>query len=518
MNRPPIADPEKLHELVVAYLDGELSAEDAREVEQRLSTDERFRETLQSYQQTWDMLEQLPRGAADCDFAESTVEMVAVKAADELDAERDGWIWQLLRQWTVLGLSVLAACIGGFLVTNGIAALLYKRGVMIETNAALIADLPVIENVARYELAQDIDFLRAFAALPHTVVDDHIPAGSLVVADLLTDEPEARRARIVAMTPAEKQQLADDQIRFAGLNADRQRQLRDLHQSVVADAQAPELAAALDRFYEWFKQLSWDQRDQLRWRTGEDRIAYVHELRRLAEKEIARQRVIADVQAVVRWMEDFAVAHQQEIAGPRGVVLDDEAVRRRQLFARLWQRWHAQGEASNPAIASADFAALQEAISPQLRAKLAAAPDAKSGWKLLTEILPAQVREALATDVQLQLPGDLGPQLPRVMMFLADSHIDDEHLAKFFKEELSKSEQMRLERLAPEDFQRKLRQLYFRSRMEFPGRGANPAPNRGPAIKTRQPQLRDVRPAPAIRPNDRRSSTPTSDQKPSTEN
>jgi hypothetical protein len=463
-SRPPIADPDKLHEVITAYLDGELSGVDTLEVEDRLASDDQFRETVKSYQQTWEMLDDLPREAADDDFVDTTLELVTVRAEEDLKVQRDGWIGQLMRQWSVVGISVLAACVFGFLVTTGVAALLYSSGVMTDTNDALLADLPVIENIDRYQLAQDIDFLRALDELPRGVVEQDIPAGSLDLATLFNEPLEARRDRVEAMTASEKQGLEAKSARFEMLKPQQQQQLRDIHETLIADPKSEDLAAAMDRFYEWYKQLSRAQRDDLRLRSGLDRIAYVKQLRESETKRIARKRVTDDVKAVVRWMENYAVLHEDVLVPPRNVLSKIEAQRRKQLFVRLWHRWQFQPAPNNPKITDEAFAELRGKLSPELRAHLANAKNANAQWKRLTEILPSQVREVVVANGHARLPHDFNQQLPRAMSYLADGKTNRERMMKFFHE-LSREQKMRLQSLTPDEFRKKLQQLYFRHQM-----------------------------------------------------
>ena len=58
------SDPSQLDDLsateeLTAYLDGEVDAEHARRIEERLARDEGYRRQLQGLQRTWDMLDQL---------------------------------------------------------------------------------------------------------------------------------------------------------------------------------------------------------------------------------------------------------------------------------------------------------------------------------------------------------------------------------------------------------------------------------------------------------------------------
>src|SRR5689334_12512908 len=71
-------------EQLVAYLDGELEPEAARQVEELLADDETARSRLNQLAASWDLLDQLPRATVDDMFTRTTVQMVAVAAEDEL--------------------------------------------------------------------------------------------------------------------------------------------------------------------------------------------------------------------------------------------------------------------------------------------------------------------------------------------------------------------------------------------------------------------------------------------------
>lgn len=76
-------DSHSIQEEMVAYLDGELNADQMQQVEDRLARDPPYRRQLQRLQRTWECLDQLPRSHVEEQFARSTVEMVAVQAERE---------------------------------------------------------------------------------------------------------------------------------------------------------------------------------------------------------------------------------------------------------------------------------------------------------------------------------------------------------------------------------------------------------------------------------------------------
>jgi len=140
-----------LTEQLVAYLDGELDAEQCRRIEQRLAEDDGLRRRLQSLERAWEWLDELGASQTSESFTRSTLEMVTSAVAKEAawaEAEaprRRRW------RWTVVASATAAAGLVGFFSV----ALLQP-----DPNRELIRDLPVLENLDAYREVGDIEFLR----------------------------------------------------------------------------------------------------------------------------------------------------------------------------------------------------------------------------------------------------------------------------------------------------------------------------------------------------------------------
>ncbi len=80
LNTPGEAEDDEL----VAYLDGELDAETARRLEQRLEADQQLRRKYRQMAVSWDLLDQLPRAKVDDAFTRHTVETVAIAVSDDV--------------------------------------------------------------------------------------------------------------------------------------------------------------------------------------------------------------------------------------------------------------------------------------------------------------------------------------------------------------------------------------------------------------------------------------------------
>ena len=155
----PVNDDAQLREELVAYLDGELSAEQSRQIEQRAAAEPNARRMLEELDRTWHMLDELDSPATNEDFTCTTLEMVALAAAEDAQQAKVQRPWRRLRAalWAVAGLVVAAAA--GFLAV---------AWALPDPNAQLLQDLPVLENydqyrdiLSQYPKSDSIDFLRA---------------------------------------------------------------------------------------------------------------------------------------------------------------------------------------------------------------------------------------------------------------------------------------------------------------------------------------------------------------------
>ena len=147
---PNPAVDDALMETLVAYMDGELTSEEASQIEQRLAVDSACRELYHSLQRAWSLLDELPMSSAGHNFSNSTVTMVAHSTTRSITkgAPRNaGWM-----PW-VFG----AMAMGALTVASYVAAAKYFA----RPNQQLLRDLPLIQNVDMYRNVEDIEFLRS---------------------------------------------------------------------------------------------------------------------------------------------------------------------------------------------------------------------------------------------------------------------------------------------------------------------------------------------------------------------
>jgi anti-sigma factor RsiW len=151
MNAEKQAPQEEVAEQLVAYLDGELDNEAARDVERRLKQDPEYRRRLQQYQQSWDLLDELPHTDVDESFTQSTVAMAAVQAKEEVEQVETSQRQRKRIFSTTICVATAAAFLVGFVFTRRTAN---------RADRQLLRDLPVIEHLDEYRAADSLEFLR----------------------------------------------------------------------------------------------------------------------------------------------------------------------------------------------------------------------------------------------------------------------------------------------------------------------------------------------------------------------
>jgi anti-sigma factor RsiW len=138
-------------EQLVAYLDGELDDRTTKRIQQSLETDPDLRHRLESLSGAWAMLDQLEQPQAKTDLAESTLEMVAVAAQDEIEKSSAIRPVKRLGRYGAVALGLLATIFIGFICVS-----LLKP----DPNRQLLEDLTVVQRLDEYRQVDSIEFLR----------------------------------------------------------------------------------------------------------------------------------------------------------------------------------------------------------------------------------------------------------------------------------------------------------------------------------------------------------------------
>ncbi len=216
-----------LDEQLVAYLDGELDAESSRRIEALLASDAEVRRRLQSLERTWDLLDELDAAPVGEPFTQTTLEMVAVAAHEDVERDRAEAPRRRRRRLLTAGGGLLAAAAAGFLAVVLSAP---------DPNRQLLEDLPVLENFDEYRQVESIEFLRELRdkGLFSTAGRESPDAAAAKVEDL-----PARRRRVEGMGLDEKEQLLRTEDRFISLDPEEQQRLRRLRRAVAGGPRRP---------------------------------------------------------------------------------------------------------------------------------------------------------------------------------------------------------------------------------------------------------------------------------------
>ncbi|HEV2969412.1 MAG TPA: hypothetical protein VGY55_05420 [Pirellulales bacterium] len=499
---------ELLDEELVAYLDGELDSQAARQVEQRLAADEPVRRRLQELAQSWDLLDNLPPSAADDTFTRSTVEMVAVAVEQELANQQSAEPRHRRRRWLWGGVLALVAGAAGFVAAANL---------WVDPNEKLLGDLPVIENLEVYEHVGDIAFLKrlndeglftdepADAAAPR---DEARGAKETPELPVVPNSLAERRQRLEGMSAQTKEELLAKFEKFESLSPDDQERFRRLDVQVDSDPQADRLRRIMARFHEWLKTLLTTERADLLASNPDDRIHGIRQLRHEQEARLAGQAggpllLPRDVDELHKWMELFSADHKtqlmsiKEIPEQRKKQLEspNPAIRRIGLAGFAWRQWQIGNVGNGKPVDVSDKEIqqlkdrLSKPFSDELNSKKTKQQQIQtvSGWiKALPRFFARQ-------------GGEGGPV------------IDPEELSKFF-ESLPAPQRDELMKLPRDDMNRRLRFLYFQHKRAERGlssrESAGPRDSPGSTDSGRGAAKPDKPPKTGATP-DKETSTPT---------
>ncbi|MAT72963.1 MAG: hypothetical protein CMJ58_26065 [Planctomycetaceae bacterium] len=287
-------DAQRRLEEIVAYLDGELPPADNATVEQRLARDESFRQEMQRIERTWNALDELPKTTLDDRFSRTTMEMVVSEAAAEVEAKTMALpVVRRKRRWST-ALAATAAALLGFLVV---------RIARDAPNRALLADLPVVANVDRYQQFQTVDFLRQLQRQSGAELRAATLSGEEVdkeAADLVAlARTDDRRSWLTGLDDQQRLELSAQYDRFRALSPEQQQRMRDLHKEVISAEDDPtELMATLIAYRRWLSQLPASEQFELRGMPVDERLQEI-------KRSLAWQAVNHDFTLSDKELRDF---------------------------------------------------------------------------------------------------------------------------------------------------------------------------------------------------------------------
>ncbi|HZZ71041.1 MAG TPA: hypothetical protein VFE24_02245 [Pirellulales bacterium] len=383
-----------LHEELVAYLDGELSAEQSRQLEERLSTDDAAREELQRLEKVWDILDGLPRANVNENFARTTVEMVTMAAQQDLAVERVELPKRNLRLWLATAIAVLLA---GFIGFAGAVSFIPNK------NSTLLHDLPTIDNLEMLQRADSVAFLQrlvdesVFPPEPDTPpVGTTAAQGNLPPGDQVPQSLAQRREWIDRLGETDRDRIQRMLERFTSLPVAEQDGLRALEAKLES---SPELHTALHNYYEWLKNLQPSQRAELLALAPAKRFDEIQKVREEQAAQALRRTAStakltpSDWPLLFGWIDEIVQKHQAEILNElppdRRKAIENlpenSAGRRRALTGAAMARWNSTGPDWFPQIDPGEMDLFIAKLSTDARAVLDKFPDRKDKIRVVRE-------------------------------------------------------------------------------------------------------------------------------------
>lgn len=439
---PDSPAPEPVVEELVAYLDGELPPDECRQVEERLASDADYRQQLRDLDQAWEALDSLPATGAGDDFARTTIEMVTL-AAQQDQQERS-----VVATTASRNRRRLWAAVGGIAVLLSFAG---ARLLMPNSNARLLADLPVIARMDFLAQIQDVDFLQRLSSdVPFDKLATDQAAVKREVANFAAasdQSAEARRQWIETLPAEQKADLAAQAEQFGKLPADERERLISLEHQIAAADDADQLQKTLAAYGQWLSRRTSGEQSRLRGLATDERIGRIRSTLRQENEQAARRLSEADAKALkqeifeiydeVKGKDDFARFMQRRDRDERSRRLD-ATPEEKALFAVSWVLW------SNSHINDNAQQRILRGLSPEAQRHL---------------------------ELVRRRGGERGAKV-RLWEWMRDA-IQPEREAgeieRFFAEELDENQRERLLSLRKDEMEAELERLYLGSRFGLRG-------------------------------------------------
>ncbi len=249
-------------ESLVAYLDGELDANERQRLEAELGRSDSLRARLRVLQTGWELLDELPQASPSSTLLETTIRMAAMTASTGDPPTGGGSVrpshgsW-LRSQWLIASAASVAFLALGIAISRGVQRREYQRQ---------LEALPVAMHLDAYLHSGDLQLMRTLSEIPQW-------RQALEIADRLGEWDFSLAARIDQATPAEREQLLpelsfEDQqavaaawSRYSQIESTVREKVSLVAGQVQSAGDSAELLKTMDRFARWRETLTADERD-----------------------------------------------------------------------------------------------------------------------------------------------------------------------------------------------------------------------------------------------------------------
>lgn len=281
-------------ELLTAYLDGELPADEAAAIDRRLASDEALRKQVQEFDQVWNALDGLPRPEASEGFAKTTIEMAAVQAGKEVVA-KTAMLPRVKRRrgWGVAAAS-LAALVLGFVIV---------RLAVMQPERELIANLPVIYRLDGLQEVDSPAFLRrlpqAAPAILHQADADRVTQDLAAWSRIADGDPADRAEWVASLDEDAKATLLDAARRYArDTTAARREAARATFATIAAADDRDQLMRTALQYEAWLASQPASDQSRLRQMPVDQRLEELAKINRRLAAKAARSLPPEDLAAL----------------------------------------------------------------------------------------------------------------------------------------------------------------------------------------------------------------------------
>lgn len=286
-------------EALVAYLDGELDAEQTQKIDQQIATHPDLRDRIKQLRMTWDLLEELPVDPPSPRFAETTLEMAALSSA----AEQKSSLRLLFSNFTrIVIVAIPLLFLAGFVVSRINQSRIERQ---------LLRDLPILVDWRSLSNIDSLEWLEVLVSEPG-LVPAFKDAELGVVGDGAVPIPlNGRREWVKKLDAADRGRLSVNLREFQQREPSRQSELRKIIESIYSDPATKQTYLAAARSYELLLQKqSMTQRSSLFDLPLENRKSeLLHLISSYMAEQFAKKIPPADATAIESWAENMQLKY-----------------------------------------------------------------------------------------------------------------------------------------------------------------------------------------------------------------
>lgn len=335
-------------EMLVAYLDGELSEAEAAQFETKLKERSDLRDRLDQLRNTWDLLDELPFTPPSERFAASTIEMIAVSSTEQT-ADWRTWLSHNSRWLLVLSIPLL-------FVVGFASEKISQRA----EQKQLLKDLPILVDWRAISNIDSLDWLEVLAEEPQltSVVDEnelHLVSGGRLPVEL-----HERRTWLQTLNDNDRSRLNNNRTELVKRTEQQRSQMREIANHIYSSQEREELLKAIRAYESLLLDKGLTERASLLDMSVESRK---DELTKMVNWRLvpihARKLSTQDISAIQSWAESMQEKY-----------LDLLPIYSDPLFSVLQSFY--QSPRFKPIIGSEDFAELASQLSTESQAILAA--------------------------------------------------------------------------------------------------------------------------------------------------